>query len=160
MRNSDPEVAASQLKTLEQFLNVHSQNIWDYIPKNIYDAIMAMQPPQFAPPTAPTKAPKETLAYKDAPEDVKREIEAQAGLQPSRMGGTTETTGPQAANETTPAPSAQNNSSATPNHLPGVSDNSKPGGTALAANQLKRPQSPMGSALDASLGRAANLPVK
>lgn len=32
----------------------------------------------------PPKAPSETLNYKDAPEDVKRQIEEQAGLQPSQ----------------------------------------------------------------------------
>lgn len=31
------------------------------------------------------KAPSESLNYKDAPEDIKRQIEAQAGLQPSQM---------------------------------------------------------------------------
>jgi hypothetical protein len=31
------------------------------------------------------KPPSESLAYKDAPEDIKRQIEAQAGLQPSTM---------------------------------------------------------------------------
>lgn len=31
------------------------------------------------------KAPSESLDYKDAPEDIKRQIEAQAGLQPSQM---------------------------------------------------------------------------
>lgn len=33
----------------------------------------------------PVKPPAETLNYKDAPEDVKREIEAQAGLKPSQL---------------------------------------------------------------------------
>ena len=33
-----------------------------------------------------SKEPAETLNYKDAPDDVKREIERQAGLQPSQMG--------------------------------------------------------------------------
>jgi hypothetical protein len=32
----------------------------------------------------PVKAPSESLNYKDAPEDIKRQIEAQAGLQPSQ----------------------------------------------------------------------------
>lgn len=37
-----------------------------------------------AQPTGP-KAPSESLNYKDAPEDIKRQIESQAGLQPSSM---------------------------------------------------------------------------
>lgn len=41
-------------------------------------------------PQAP-KAPSETLSYRDAPEDIKRQIEQQAGLQPSQEGGTTQT---------------------------------------------------------------------
>jgi len=39
------------------------------------------QPQQQAPP----KQPSETLNYKDAPPDIKRQIEQQAGLQPSQM---------------------------------------------------------------------------
>lgn len=35
----------------------------------------------------PAKRPSETLNYKDAPPDVQRQIEAQAGLQPSTIGG-------------------------------------------------------------------------
>jgi hypothetical protein len=39
-----------------------------------------------APPAPPpTKPPSESLNYKDAPPDVKRQIEAQAGLQPSQI---------------------------------------------------------------------------
>ena len=34
----------------------------------------------------PTKSPIESMSYKDVPEDVKRQIEAQAGLKPSEMG--------------------------------------------------------------------------
>lgn len=39
-------------------------------------------PAQSAPPP---KSPSETLNYKDAPEDIKRQLEAAAGLQPSQM---------------------------------------------------------------------------
>ena len=41
-----------------------------------------MPPP---PPPEPEHKPSDTLTYKDAPDDVKREIEAQAGLKPSQM---------------------------------------------------------------------------
>ncbi len=43
--------------------------------------IAASQPP--APPTP--KPPSESLNYKDAPPDIRRQIEAQAGLKPSEM---------------------------------------------------------------------------
>lgn len=46
------------------------------------------QPPQDQPQGQPAQAPRtpsESLNYKDAPEDIKRQIEAQAGLQPSHM---------------------------------------------------------------------------
>ncbi len=46
-----------------------------------------MQPQQQTPPP-PKKTPMESLNYKDAPPDIQRQIEAQAGLQPSRMGMT------------------------------------------------------------------------
>jgi hypothetical protein len=42
------------------------------------------QPQDGAQGAQPPKAPSESLNYKDAPEDVKRQIEAQAGLQPSQ----------------------------------------------------------------------------
>lgn len=40
---------------------------------------------QEAEPANQPKLPSESLSYKDAPEDIKRQIEAQAGLQPSTM---------------------------------------------------------------------------
>jgi hypothetical protein len=42
----------------------------------------AQQPQEVA---KPPKTPAESINYKDAPEDIKRQIEAQAGLQPSQM---------------------------------------------------------------------------
>jgi hypothetical protein len=47
----------------------------------------ALAQPQSDPATAPQapKLPSESLNYKDAPEDIKRQIEAQAGLTPSQM---------------------------------------------------------------------------
>jgi hypothetical protein len=166
LRNNDPDAAAAQLMSLEQLLTIQRQNIYDFISKSDYDGIMAKQPSQAqiqmqqaAAAAAPSgKPPAETLSYKDAPEDVKREIEAQAGLQPSRIGGTTDQTGPVILH---PAP---------------VRGGVKPGtGTPVAPGQnmagdgtnplqpqnpgeVPRPQSPMGGAVDASVGRAANLP--
>lgn len=43
-----------------------------------------------AKPQSNQKTPVETLNYKDAPSDIQRQIEAQAGLQPSRVGVSTD----------------------------------------------------------------------
>jgi hypothetical protein len=40
-----------------------------------------------APPPPPPKQPFETLSYKDAPEDIRRQMEVAAGMEPSQMGG-------------------------------------------------------------------------
>lgn len=143
MRVQDPENAVAQLKSLEQLLSIQKESIFDYIPKALYDSIMAMEPSKMPPPSGPVKTPAETLNYKDAPEDVKREIEAQAGLQPSKEGG-----------GGTPPVSVSVGVSK-PENVPGTQNNI---GAPKGANQVPRPQSPMGSATDASLGRAANLP--
>lgn len=50
---------------------------------------------QIVPPPAPKqpeppKSPSETITYKDAPEDIRRQMEIQAGMQPSKEGGTVE----------------------------------------------------------------------
>jgi len=141
LRRSDPEAAAAQLKSFEQFLTIQKQNIFDYIPKKQYDQIMAMKPSEIVIPQGPEKTPEETLNYKDAPADVQRQIEERAGLTPS--GGNN--ISPQIPG-TVPAPK----------NTPGVSSDNT--GAAKGANQVPRPQSPMGSAVDASVGRAANLP--
>ena len=141
LRIQNPEGAITQLKALEQLLDIQNQNIYDYIPKQQYDAILAMTPPQNMPPMGPAKTPSETLNYKDAPPDVQREIEKQAGLEPSQMEGVPS----QTPGTVPPIKKGQ----------PGTSDNTdvtKP----LANNQVARPQSPMGASFDGSLGRAAN----
>ena len=69
----DPKKAAEQLVA------------WKMDPLVLFPELaQQMQPPK-------GKSPTETLNYKDAPEDVKREIEQQAGLQPSKTGGTVQT---------------------------------------------------------------------
>jgi len=54
----------------------------------LHERRMQLEAPQdetiAAPP--PEKKPADTLTYKDAPPDVRRQIESQAGLQPSQMG--------------------------------------------------------------------------
>lgn len=57
----------------------------------------------------PSKPPAETLSYKDAPEDVKREIEAQAGLKPSQMGESADPTASIATAKATQDMSIQKN---------------------------------------------------
>jgi hypothetical protein len=44
MRNQDPEAAAAQLMALEQLLDIQGQDVYDYISKADYDAIIAKQP--------------------------------------------------------------------------------------------------------------------
>lgn len=44
LRNQDPEAAASQLMALEKMLDIQNGDIFDYISKVDYDAIMAKQP--------------------------------------------------------------------------------------------------------------------
>lgn len=164
LRNNDPDAAASQLMSLEQLLNIQRQNIFDFISKSDYDEILAKKPSQSqiamqqaAMAAAPSgKPPAETLNYKDAPEDVKREIEAQAGLKPSVIGGTTDQTGPVGGN---PGPTRK--ATGTGSHSNPGQGITKDGANPLQPqnpNEVPRPQSPMGGAIDASVGRAANLP--
>lgn len=143
LRGSNPEAAASQLRAFERLLKIQKENVYDYIPKSVYDSIIALEPSQIPPPPVEKKAPEETLNYKDAPPDVQRQIEIKAGLDPSQMEGV-----PSQTPGTVPP---------VKNNVPGASSD-----TNLARpktdNQIARPQSPMGSSVDASLGRAANLP--
>lgn len=96
LRMPDPEAAKSQLLSFEQFLEIQRQDIYDYIPKDIYDAIIALKPP------------------------------AAAFMDPRALA----------------------------NGKPGVSDN-KEDGKAISTREVKRPQGPLMSSLDASVGRAA-----
>ncbi len=146
MRNTDPEAAASQLRAFERLLKVQKENIYDYIPKSIYDQILALQPSQNLPPSA--EPPIDTTKiYKDAPADVQREIETKAGLQPSESDEI-----PPATPGTIPPERRKNPAvEAQKNDDPQASRIKRP-------NQLPRPQSPMGSSNDASMGRAARLP--
>lgn len=145
LRNSDVDAAAAQLRAFERLLKVQKENIYDYIPKSTYDAIIALQPP--ANPPSTEEPVDKTKIYKDAPADVQRQIETAAGLQPSE------------SNDLPPE---------TPGTIPPVrrknpaaeaAKNDDPNAARVKApNQLERPQSPMGAAADASMGRAARLP--
>ena len=147
LRIQDPEAGASQLRAFERLLKIQKENIYDYIPKSTYDEIIGLIPPQHLPPAPDnSKLPKETLNYKDAPPDVQREIEAQAGLRPSVLPPGTP---PQTPGTVPPekGPVARN--------TPGISSDPNLARPKLP-NQLPRPQSSMGSATDASVGRAAH----
>ena len=120
MRNKDPEGAASQLMALEKLLDIQNGDIFDYISKVDYDAIIAKKP-------------------SDAQRQMQQEqmqVDAQATAMQNMAGGGGGTEGvvpmgQQMAGDGTDPMMAQN-----PNEVP-------------------RPQTPMGSAVDASLGRAA-----
>jgi len=148
MRNTDPEAAASQLRAFSRMLKVQKENIYDYIPKGTYDAIIALEPPQN--PAADKTAPIDMAKiYKDAPADVQREIEAAAGLTPSQDNNI-----PPATPGTIPPVKRENPAA----HKPGKSDDKGSASRVKTPNQIPRPQSPLGSANDASMGRAARLP--
>lgn len=144
MRKEDPENAAAQLKSLEQLLTIQKQNIYDFIPKAQYDAILAMKPSEIPGPSGEAPIDK-TKIYKDAPAPVQREIEKMAGIEttPENSDIPPQTPG------TIPPTKRVNNT-------PGVDTNNS--GAPKGPNQVKRPQSPMMGAVDASLGRAGNLP--
>jgi len=123
MRNQDPEAAASQLMALEKLLDIQNGDVFDYISKTDYDAIIGMQPSQ-----------------------------KQLEMQQQQMQQEAQNTAMQAM-----AGGAG----------PGGSGEAMPMGQQMAAdgmdplqpqnpNEVPRPQSPMGSAVDASIGRAGN----
>lgn len=141
LRNTDPDAAAAQLRAFERLLKIQKENIYDYVPKSMYDSIIAGEPPQN--PALDKPAPIDMAKiYKDAPADVQREIETAAGLQPSQSDQI-----PPATPGTIP-PVKRENPAAPKNSDSKTSRVKKP-------NQLPRPQSPFGSAVDASVGRAA-----
>ena len=120
MRNQDPEGAASQLMALEKLLDIQNGDIYDYISKVDYDAIMSKQP---------------SNAQRQMQQEQMR-IDAQATAMQTRAGGSgggggQSPMGQQMANDGLDPMQAQN-----PNEVP-------------------RPQTPMGGAIDASVGRIA-----
>lgn len=148
LRISNPQAAASQLRAFERLLKIQKENIYDYIPKSVYDEIISLTPPELPPAPDQKKTPEETLNYKDAPADVQRQIEERAGLVPSSSDGM-----PPQTPGTIPPEKRQNPA----NNTPGMSADPKTA-RVKSSNQIPTPQPPMGSAVDASVGRAANLP--
>ncbi len=121
LRNQDPEAAASQLMALEQLLTIQRQNIYDFISKADYDAIIAK---------TPSMMQQQMMQQKMAMDAQNTAMQTAAG------GGAQDIQAP-----------GQGMSSDGTNPLQPQN-----------ANEVPRPQSPMGGAVDASLGRAANLP--
>jgi hypothetical protein len=145
LRNTDVEAAASQLRAFERLLKVQKESVYDYIPKSIYDKIIALEPSDIAPPSSEAPIDK-TKLYKDAPADVQRAIEEQAGLQPSQ------------SNELPPQTPGTIPPQRRENPMTQMASNDSDLSRPKTPNQLATPQSPMGSAVDASVGRAAELP--
>jgi hypothetical protein len=125
LRNQDPEAAASQLKALEQLLLIQKQNIFDYISKADYEAIMNKQPSQM----------------QRQMEEQKMAMDAKNTAMQAMAGG--ESAGPMSES---PAPGQEMSPAGTNPMQP---EN---------PNEVPRPQSPMMGAVDASIGRAGNLP--
>ncbi len=144
LRQSDPEAAASQLRAFERLLKVQKENIYDYIPKSMYDAIISLQPSQIPPPSSEPPIDPSKI-YKDAPADVQRQIEAKSGLEPSQTNDI-----PPATPGTIPPERRKNPAIEASKN----SDKNAPS-RVKTPNQVRRPQSAMGSAVDASLARAA-----
>lgn len=137
LRRTDPEAAASQLRSLEQLLDVQSQDIYDYIPKQQYDEIIALQPSQNLPqqPPDPSLAPKVSVSIKaDAATAAGQELLQETGVAPQQGG----------------VPAAGGGE-------PGVSDDPNIG-EPIPTGNVPRPQSPLGASFDASVGLAANPP--
>lgn len=146
LRRNDPEAAAAQARAFERMLKVQRENIYDYIPKATYDAIISLQPSETPPPSADAPIDK-TKLYKDAPADVQAQIEEEAGLKRESNDMPPQTPG-------TIPPVKRVNPAA---HVAGQSDDPN-SGRPKGINQIPTPQAPMGAAVDASMGRAANLP--
>jgi hypothetical protein len=121
LRNADPEAAASQLMALEQMLEIQNADIYDFIPKADYDAILGKQP---------------SIMQKQMQQE-KMQQDAQAtAMQSLASGGggsapSTEAAGQNITGDGTDPLQPQN------------------------ANEVPRPQAPLGSAVDASVGRMA-----
>jgi len=120
MRNQDPEAAASQLMALEQFLDVNGMDIYDFISKTDYDAIINKQLSQMQ------MQMQQQQMQMDAQNTAMQSMAGGSGT-----GGEAMPMGQQMASDGMNPMQPQN-----PNEVPS-------------------PQSPMSSAVDASVGRAA-----
>jgi len=123
MRNQDPEAAASQLMALEKLLDIQGGDIYDYIGKADYDAILGKQPSNMQ------KQMQQEQMKQDAQNTAMQARASGDGTVPADAGMT---------------PPGQNMS-------PDGTNPMQP----QNPNEMPRPQAPMTSAIDASIGRAA-----
>ena len=124
MRNQDPEAAATQLRTLEQFMETNALDIYDYFSKEDYDAIVGKRPSQMQADM------QEKQMQMDAKNTAMQAMASGGGGAPSGAGEAMPM-GQQMASDGQPPLQPQ------------------------APGEVARPQAPMGSAVDASMGRAA-----
>lgn len=121
LRNQDPEAAASQLMALEKMLDIQNQDIYDFIPKEEYDAILGKKP---------------SIAQQEM-----QQQQMMANAQNTAMQGMA-------------GGSGEGQMSMGQQMMPGTTNPLQPENQ----NEVPRPQSPLGSSIDASVGRAANSP--
>ena len=122
MRNQDPEAAASQLMALEKLLDIQGGDIYDYISKADYDAILGKQP------SVMQQQMQQQQMLTDAQNTAMQSKASGGGSAPT--GGMT--------------PPGQNMTGDGTNPMQPQNP-----------NEVPRPQGPMTSAIDASVGRAA-----
>ena len=118
LRNQDPEAAAAQLMSLEKLLDIQNADIYDFIPKADYDAILGKQPSDM----------------QKQMQDAEMQRKAKEAAMMSMAGGK--------GGESIPVGQSM------------AADKTKPT-QPQNPNEVARPQAPMTSAVDASLGRAA-----
>lgn len=163
LQHSNPKAAASTLMALECLVEKYNYSIYDYISVADYNEVMSQQPVPINVP--PVKKLSELMPYAVVPEDIKRQMEAQAGFTPSKIGGTTP---PPTPTGITPPPFVQptppQGPPAPPNNiipnavLPTPPTMQPPNSVPPPQGSLPRPQGALGSSLDASLGYASKMP--
>ena len=121
MRNQDPDAAKSQLMALEKLLDIQNGDIYSYIGKEDYDAIMGLKP-----------SDKQKQMQQEQMQREAQNTAMQDRAGGGSPGGGSMGMGQQMASDGMDPMQPQN-----PNEVP-------------------RPQPPMGAAVDASVGRAAN----
>ena len=122
LRNQDPEAAAAQLMSLEQMLDIQGQDIYDFIPKADYDAILGKQPSQMQ------QMMQEQQMKMDAKNTAMQSLASGEGGAPT--------------SDMMPPGQAMSSDGTNPMQP-------------QSPNEVPRPQAPMTSAIDASIGRAA-----
>lgn len=120
LRNQDPEGAAAQLMALEQLLDIQNQDIYDYIPKAEYDAIIGKQPSE--------------MQKRMQEEEMQRKAKEAALL---------DMAGGKGGGDSLPIGQKMTKDGANPMQPQNP-------------NEVPKARAPMGSAIDASMGRAAN----